>query len=302
MNLKQLTTKQLIERKNALIDIFKARGLIKEHVLEFAKVIEKGEIMEEARMNFNYDNDTIARMMCETECPSCKIKGWNDILSIDFENSKVKSICPMCNGVNIYDLTPSVTVIKKGKKPEAIKGSEENKEKQNLAEGLENKESLKNEEKGGKEMDELLKKYNKATVEEIVSLLETENATLKAEIETHKKAIEDANTKVTGLTTEVGTAKAALKAKEDAEKASLVAARKSELGEFAKDMSDEDIVNDLKFENAKLKMENATLKATKTIEKSADNSGLEAGSKENKTIADKTFEKQSRIHKQAFGI
>jgi hypothetical protein len=99
-----------------VLEFSKKRG----KVLEFAKIMEEEgkEEMEEAKLSFNYDNETIARILYETECPSCKMKGWHDIQMIDFENSKVKSRCPACQGINMYDLMPTSTIVKKGKKLE----------------------------------------------------------------------------------------------------------------------------------------------------------------------------------------
>jgi hypothetical protein len=240
--------------------------------LEFAKFIEEdkklinqeGEIaMEEARLNFNWDNETIARMMYETECPTCKTKGWNDILNIDFENSKVKSKCPACQGVSEYNLTPSASIIKKGKKPTM---AQENKVKK---------------EGGSEVMEKFLKKYNKSSADELISFLDSEIETakqtlgtkdqeitiLKADkdsltktVEESKLLIENSKLETEKVKTEYATVKTKLDKRLSEEKANAVKSRKDVLGEFAKDLSDEDILNDLKFENAKLKKELAEAK------------------------------------------
>ena len=80
------------------------------------------------------------------------------------------------------------------------------------------------------------------------------------EISDLKTALATANTKLAEFE----------KSKTDAERAALdakIKARKDELGEFAKDMKDEDILDEVKFENAKLKKEVAELKSGKTPKK-----------------------------------
>ena len=273
-------------------------------VLEFAKIIEEKveePKVEEARLYFNYDNETIARLLIETECPSCQTKGWNDVLNIDFEKSKIKSKCPICSGVNEYNLTPAVSVIKKGKKPDYLKAEEETKTKINK-------------EGGNEVMDELLKKYNKASVEELIKFLESEIdnqkqvvgkkdqelASLKTEkdslsklVEESKLMIENSKLEIEKVKTEHATIKAELDKRLAEEKAAIVKTRKDSLGEFAKDISDEDILNDLKFENAKLKKELAEAKSKPA------GGGLDAGA----TTKDKDVtytDKQKRIQDKAW--
>lgn len=269
--------------------------------------------IEESRMNFNFDNQTIARMMYETECPSCNTLGWNDILNIDFENDKVKSRCPNCNGINMYDLTPSVEIIKKGKKPEPIKLSNEKLAGEGLTKNIEaNKNS--NEKEGTNLMDEFLKKYSKASVEEVVKFLdielsniktslatkETELSTIKAEresliktVEDNKLIVENSKLEAEKIKVELDVFKAAETKKIEDEKVTKVKSRKEDLGEYAKDMSDEDILNDLKFENAKLKKER-----DEAIKKASTKTGLDAGS----TIVneDETVTKQKKIQARAW--
>ena len=162
-------------------------------------------------------------------------------------------------------------------------------------------------------MDEILKKYSKASAEELVKFLETEIATLKSASETHvtelaskvqeitakdtelatmktekeamiksaeesKLIVENAKIELEKIKAEFATIKADLDARLAAEKASAVKARKDQIGEYAKDMSDEDILNDLKFENAKLKKERdeAIAKATAAVP-AAGSTGVDAG-------------------------
>lgn len=281
----------------------------KGQVLEFAKIIENAKteeekLMEEARLNFYYDQEFIGRIMMETECSTCKSKGWNDILMIDFENSKIKGKCIGCGEVAMFDLKPNTVIVKKGKKPEISK--------ENLIDSSakENKEK----EEGGTVVDELIKKYNKASIEELskfideslasLSAKDVELATLKTEkeailkqVEESKIVVENAKLEVEKVKTEFETVKAELDKRVTAEKAAFVKARRDEIGEeFAKDLTDEDITNDLKFENAKLKKELAIAKQ----EKGNVSEGLEAGAKK-KEEENPVFKKQDSIKKQAFG-
>lgn len=172
-------------------------------------------------------------------------------------------------------------------------------------------ELIKRHEKGGTVMDELLKKYNKASIEEVVASLETEIesvkasiaskdtelATLKTEKDGLVASLEEAKKAVEVAQTEVKTIKETLDKKLADEKASLIKARREELGEeFAKILSDEDILDAVKFELAQTKKELAVIKASKGSEKG----GLEAGSKKLEGQADHTFVKQDRIQKNAF--
>ena len=128
INKEQLEFAKVIEDSNKLVKCEKCNSVFTlenssecincKHIEEnkIMKEIQKAsENIEESSFSFNWDKETIARMMCETECPTCKTKGWNDILNINFESNKIKSRCPSCNGINEYDLTPTATIVKKGK-------------------------------------------------------------------------------------------------------------------------------------------------------------------------------------------
>ena len=283
-------------------------------VLEFAKVVDPiTEIIldtdnkiEEARLDFNYDNETIARIMYEAICPTCEMKGWHDIMSIDYENNKISSKCPGCGGKNEYELTPKSTIIKKGKKLQPVEESKiVKKEKEISTAVLED-----GREKGGTGMEELLKKYNKASIEEVVASLEstiesanasiaskdTELTTLKTDKDGLVASLEEAKKAVEMAKLEVVTIKDLLDKKLSEEKAMLIKARREELGEeFAKDLSDEDILDATKFELAKTKKELAVVKASKGKEQG----GLEAGSKKPEG-KDPLYTKQDRIQKNAW--
>ena len=169
---------------------------------------------------------------------------------------------------------------------------------------------LKRHVKGGLlEVEELLRKYNKADVGELIKMIddaissvnskEQELATLKTSLEDAKKAsetaINEAKQKTEKAEADAKTAKEALDAKLATERASLIKARREELTEeYAKDLKDEDILDDTKFELAKTKKELALVKAGKLAQ-----GGLEAGAAGIKEI-DKAFETQNKIQAEAW--
>lgn len=154
-------------------------------------------------------------------------------------------------------------------------------------------------------VDELLKKYEQkedmdsvdfakfldAKIEEIktemaskdeqITAKDGELATANEKIETIGKAAEEAGVKVDDLKAEIET-----KVSKAREEAKTLTERKVELTEdFAKDMSDEDILNDDKFDNAKLKKELAAkdaelVEAKKNQKEDPEKANLEAGSKD----------------------
>jgi len=286
-------------------------------ILEFAKVVEPNQEiifgtepkLEEAKLDFNFDGQNIARMVYQHKCPTCEAIGYQDVQSIDFENSKIKHKCIGCGQVTETDLTPTSVVKKQGKKVKPEISTEASKivkkEKEEVTE------KIKRHVKGGIGMEELLKKYNKASMEEVVASLETEIesvkasiaskdtelATLKTEKDGLVASLEEAKKAVEVAQTEVKTIKETLDKKLADEKASLIKTRREELGEeFAKILSDEDILDAVKFELAQTKKELAVIKASKGSEKG----GLEAGSKKLDGQTDITFVKQDRIQKNAF--
>ena len=108
--------------------------------------------------------------------------------------------------------------------------------------------------------------------------------------------VENSKLEIEKIKTEAAGIKAELDAKLAEEKAKFVKARRDELGEvFSKDLTDEDICNDLKFENAKLKKELATVKDGK----SPTTGGLEAGAQTD-AKTDPKFVTQDKIRKEAF--
>lgn len=260
-------------------------------VLEFAKVLDEDGLnfgegspnkveptvdQEESKLNFYHDRDIIARMMFETKCPSCQEKGWFDILNIDLVNMIVKGECISCGGTTWVDLTPTTKIIKKGKKEKS------NKDKGGA--GMNDK-IVKSAEELQKELDAL---------NGVIGVRDKEVAEHKIKITKLEEEAIDVKTKLDKATKDYETIKADLDKRIKVEKDSLIKSRKDELGEeYSKEVSDEDILNDTKFENLKLKKENAEIKAKLPPEKA----GLEAGDKTgNSPINDK----RKRISEKAF--
>ena len=142
-------------------------------------------------------------------------------------------------------------------------------------------------------IDEAIRKEDK----NVDSKKDTEIATLTVKLEEA-----DAKLKETIATLEETTTKLAKLEEEEAERAKVekettIAARKEELGEeVSKDMSDEDILDNMKFKVAKLEKENADLKAGKTVPEKAS-ADLTVGSADQETGAKDASKKVDEIFK-----
>ena len=177
-------------------------------------------------------------------------------------------------------------------------------------EGKINKETL-----GGIEVDELLKKYSKTSIDELIKFIDDQMASvaiktqelaakdeeltsLKKSSEDAKIEIENAKIELEKVQVEAKAVKEQLDARLTAEKEAFVKTRKEELGEeYARDMTDEDICNDLKFENAKLKKELALAKTQQ--EKGSGKTGMEAGAQIKEKNAP-VYQTQANIQAKAF--
>jgi hypothetical protein len=123
---------------------------------------------------------------------------------------------------------------------------------------------------------------------------------LEKQIEELKLQLENAKLEIEKLTVEAKLIKEELGKRLEAEKAAALKIRRDELGEeFATLITDEDIMDDLKFENAKLKKEVAKLKNVKPAD--LDKGGLDCGAKIEKKDT-KYFEKQNSIRSMAFPV
>jgi len=146
-------------------------------------------------------------------------------------------------------------------------------------------------------LDAKIKDYEKDDVVKSLKAKEEEVAALKTEIEGLNKKVEGLDAK----DAELATAKEEKKVLQDkideieeAKKQEKIKARRDELGDASKDVTDEDVMNDDKFENLKLKKENAELK-----KKVPEKAGLEAGSTDN-GVVDDTLAASKKIHDYAW--
>lgn len=147
--------------------------------------------------------------------------------------------------------------------------------------------------KGSEEsgMEEKIKELEQALAEKTAEL-EKSQATL----EELKKVSKEYKDKVEEVE------KAKVKEIEKAKKeAMIIAKRKSELGEFAKDLSDEDLLDDVKFENAKLKKELAELKKANKNNNDDKGSGDFSKGSKNKDSEDPVESLRKKVDEAAWG-
>lgn len=295
-------------------------------VLELAKVLtepasyireDNDKILEIARYSV-WDTDMIIRLVYEAKNPDTGEMYDFIIDVIDYVNGLV--LCHSYSNENDYFLvsvTPQVM-------PYTAKISEDAARKIIKIEKIDKKAHSALLHKSGKiktmeesnVMDELKKEMEK---------LSQEMASLKVSLEGKDKEIASLNEKLTNVQSELEKASATVTSqKEELEKAAAaqveavkvareeakkIAERRAELGDYAKDMSDEAILNDDKFTIAKKDKEIATLNAklngekkveAKVEEKASEKTeeGLEVGSKDKKS---KAFKSQSLVQQYAFG-
>jgi len=262
----------------------------KEMVKGTDKTVEKERILNKAKFSL-FDADSIYRILYEvTECSSCKAEyPIFDILSINFEDSTLKVRACCCDSKQNISLRPTVEITKKGKN-KASNEAEDKKEK-----------------KGGNTlMDEMLKKYAKTDVNELVTYLDATIDEIKASVVVKDEEIATLTTEKDELTKSLDEAKKTseeatqkLNEKLEAEKAAEIAKRRDELGEEAcKDVSDEDIMNEDKFSLLKANKKIAELEKSTEI-KEPVKAGLEAGKV--LTDEDPSIKKQKSIQSKAFG-
>lgn len=173
-------------------------------------------------------------------------------------------------------------------------------------------------------MKELLKKYSQATVEEqndLYSEALTDIATLKTKSEEIAKVLEEKIAELTQVTAdkdaeiallrakidevskEAETVKAEITRRDTEIKSAEIAKRKETLGSFAEGMTDEAILDDVKYENATLKKEKAELEEKlkavpgAPVDAKVD---LTKGSKD-KDADDDVFKFQAKVRATAYG-
>lgn len=293
--------------------------IARERVLEFASHIknpknfirEKGntkvndkkeKYLEQSRF-FVSETETMMGLLNKTECPCCDEPYSQEIDMIDYVNGVITTSCYMCESKNKVSMTPRVEVSKeiplkiiKAEKLETVKIIQEEQAKVE-----QNNSSVITEEEN--KMEDKIKELE-AKIAELSSQLEAKNAeiaTLSTKVSEVTTQVEAANATVETLKQEKEVAVAKAK-----EQATLVANRKAELGsDYSKDLSDEDILDEVKFENAKLKKEVAELKKAKTAPVVASTTvvtpatDLAVGARE--TAETDISKKQKRVREFAFG-
>lgn len=289
---------------------------------------KKVKVLENSRFHI-YEFDIIQRLVDEVGNPNSQEDfGYHDILAIDFIVGVVKtkwiSFDDEDNNAffTIY-LTPRA---EEGKEidtkvlkieEQSSKNSEDTSEKSSSrgdsADKIKNDSVEENTkmEKQIKELQEAVAKLNaqkEIDAKEIASLKEKITETETA-LEESKTQAESANVKVTEIEKtleeskenfETEKAEAIENAKVETAK---LAERRTEIGDFGKEISDEDILDDAKYEVSLLKKENAELKVkagkvNETASTKDKDTQLDVGSKETKTEVSK---KQDKVREYAFG-
>ena len=281
-----------------------------EFVLEIASLnpiklaySEKEKNFLETSRLYISDLESIMTMLSQTQCPGCQEMYWYSVDSIDFKNNLVDMTCLWCKTEYSCIMTPQ-TMIK-----DTETSSRKIKEfKKKIAEISPAKSSSLEDDNKEKIVMEEENKMTEEQMKELsskVQLLEEQLKAKDAEIATLKSDAEKVKTDFAKEKEEAIKA-ALLEESQKAEKAKKISDRKAELTEeFSKDMSDEDILNDVKFENAKLKKEIKELKTAseKAPEVSSEKKPIETGKKKEKNVSDndkKIEQKASKVNELAY--
>ena len=288
-----------------------------------------GQGLEESRF-YVYDMEVISRLLSQVECSECKEKFMFDILSVDFAGNKMTAKCTNCEAKFNIDLTPTSKLTKKGrkiKKIEEVKSNDKGEQTQmkalleqykkssidevlqeiakvDLNRELSKEELDKAKTKATEKGENITEQDVKAIVAEVTKVEEKDEAKdkeiskLKDEVKSKDDEIAKLKKDVENITNEVAEFKRAKEAREKAERDAKIKERKDKLGELARDMKDEDILNDDKFNLKVLQKENAKMKSA--LEKADIKVELEVGT-ETKDNKDPIVEKSETIRELAFG-
>jgi len=222
---------------------------------------------------------TLMEMLSDLTCPNCGINVWPElnVVKVDFEHQEIKSICDVCGTEIIIDYSLKIKEEIKNISPEEVdealgKFLKEKKDKQR-ANKL--KDSKKNEKEREVKMDEEMKK-----LEEKLAEIKVKNESLTEQEVKLTARVEELTTQVTEITEASETLKTEkaevdaklaeyVKVEEEAKKVeaeNLLKARREELV-ADESVSDEDLLDDAKYEVMKLKKElsdaNAEIEKTK---------------------------------------
>lgn len=283
-----------------------AQGWMKKNMKEY-----ENSNFEEARF-FEYDMDSIRKMINQCTCPTCDKEGMTELDSIDFENANANVKCFNCGAKFNIDLKPKAKLIKAGKRPEEKNSlpmvAERSMEEYSMEELMKKlKEGLSTE--LATVLDALtveLKKESDTKVSELSTKLAEKDGLLEAAnklIDQLKSESNDAKIKIESMVKEIST-----KVEEAKVFATKVAGLKSELGDFVKDFKDEDFASESKVELARKNKEIARLtEELATKSKETASTALPAGkvaetaSTKKEEKKETAFEIQSRINKAIYG-
>lgn len=295
----------LINTKPAFGDKTEVLELAKSNrVLELAKTMKEPDSFilnkEQAskrkdKASSIYDLEFIRSLIAETKPPTKEDSNWDfEILGIDFENNKAKVKYYMSGTEVEVNFMPKSKILKKGKVVAKTIKKLEVMRMEELVALL--KESASEEQV--KVFDQILAKYEELNTELASKAKDLEEksselASSQEVVEELKKESEEAKAKIEAMEADISEKVA--KAKEEATK---IAEIKAELGEFAKDMLDEDLLNEDKVEIAKLRKELAKKESVK------EEASMEAGSnvkeKEEASKQDTDFDVRSRVQALAY--
>jgi hypothetical protein len=300
----------------------------------------KEKFLEKSRF-YAYDFETVMRMLGEVKCPKCEAEYSMNVDVLDFEGSKLKTTCVFCAAICSIEMTPKTSVIGERKiasiaidnKDKEVsttnKGeSEPMKDEKKLEETsseVKAEETLpvvaKEEEVVDSPAEDLKKDEAEEAKAEEVPVTATTTETTTPEQPKEEKPSETATQEtvqeteeVKQLKSEIELLKAELQKKEEEIKVKVEEARvqttklierKTVLGEFGKNISEAEILDDKQFEILRLRKENEELKTAKlevsSLEVGAEDKVDEKGKEDNKE-EDKDFTLQKKIQGKAFKI
>jgi hypothetical protein len=298
--------------------------LANKRVMEFASTLvepkdyiksAEQKKLEVARM-YTSDMESIMRLCGEAVCPMCKSVGTFGIDEIDFKENCVEATCYMCNASVELELTPKSTMLMPDMEDSSrtIKNvvQKEKKEEGSMSEiktetpSIEKAEDLiKNEEETIEkaEVEEVVvEEVAEETIETVVKEAEVEVKAEEAKAEEINVEEPVVNAELTALKAELATIKEQLAKARDEGK--VIGERRSFLGDYAKDMSDDDVLDAIKFENASLKKKVAELESKTTTEVASvkkEATPLEIGSKD-KTKDSEIDAFAKKVRNRAFSI
>ena len=296
-----------------------------------ARKVEKSRLYVE-------DMESIMRMLYEVQCPMCKSIGSFDVNEIDFKTNTSECTCWMCNANLAVEMTPKSTMMLPDKEHSSrtlikvVKKSSEQmkKEESEMSEVKKDAPSIANaEEKPVEKPVEKTAKVEAVVEEEKVTIAEA-IAEAEAEIETEEEVTEvepevkveteevvpeevvpevvDKVEPVVVSTEEVATLKNKIleleqKLTKARDEGKVIGKRKMFLADYAKDMTDDDILDDVKYDNASLRKKVAELEANQNVEVSnvKKDVALEIGSKDNKPTSE-IDEYAKKVRKRAFNL